>query len=217
MWLRLKFEALFSSTSTTQPYWSSGWVHIWGDTSLDTVIIIAPVQWESSPTTFAALYHPPTSRGHLLWAIFLWANKPRTTAYTQQIQCKHCKQFGHLISACRKWEKSYDLSVPRSSVVASAPASVLQSSIAFLSFLPLSQIASYLIHILGITGASWTSDFAAMSAASDVSTPWIFDTGATRHMTFDHSVLTNCSSVHLLQSFSLVTLLSLLIRRVDSP
>ena len=34
-----------------------------------------------------------------------------------------------------------------------------------------------------------------MSVTSGYSTPWIFDSGATHHMTFDHSVLTNFSHV----------------------
>ena len=34
-----------------------------------------------------------------------------------------------------------------------------------------------------------------MSVTSGDSTPWVFDSGATHHMSFDHSVLTNCSLV----------------------
>jgi len=91
--------------------------------------------------------------------------------------------------------KLYRPSVPRSSVADSALALTPRSSASSLSYDQFSQIASYLTQNLGITRASSTSDFTAMSATSGDSTPWIFDSGTTHHMTFDHFVLTNCSLV----------------------
>ena len=71
-----------------------------------------------------------------------------------------------------------------------APPLALQSSAGSISSDQLSQIALYLGQNLDITGASSNSDFTVMSVTSEGSTVWIFDSGVTHHMTFDHSILT---------------------------
>ena len=110
--------------------------------------LFAPVQSESSPTALAAPYYPPTSRGPPFRGPSFHrqmnrGQQPRGSS-TQQIQCKYCKQFGHLIFTCRKREKPYGLSVLKSSVVTSASAPALQSSVGSISSDQLSQIVSYL-------------------------------------------------------------------------
>ena len=127
------------------------------------------VQLVSSPTAFAAPYlltsrgtqnREPSFRGKMNRG-----HQPRGFS-TQQVQYVFCKQLGHLIPTCRKRERLYGPSVPRSLVSASAHAPASQSSMGFLSSDQLSQIASYLTQNLGITGASSTSNFTAISAIS---------------------------------------------------
>ena len=115
-----------------------------------------------------------------------------------------------------------------SQVLISTPAAAPQSSAGSLSSDQLSQIISYLTQNLGITGASLPFDFTAMSATSEDPTPWIFDSDATYHMTFDHSILTHFLQfliplvytllmVNPLHPPNLVILLPLLTHQIDSP
>src|SRR4051812_27006365 len=98
-----------------------------------------------------------------------------------------------MIATCRVRESLYGPFVPRSSTTptSTVAAHVQQPPTGSLSPDQLSQIASY----LGISGMPSSSEATAMSATPGNTTPWIFDSGATHHMTFDSSTLTQSSNV----------------------
>ena len=158
-------------------------------------------QSASSPTFLAAPYHHFTSCGSLNHGSSFHRpmnRRQQTRGSSTQIQlatCWYCKQLGHVIFTCPKRERIHGPYSPRSSVATYAPTSAPQPLAGSLLSDQLSQIASYLTQNLDITRATPTPDFTAMSATSGGSAPRIFASGATHHMTFDHSVLTCCSPV----------------------
>ena len=50
--------------------------------------------------------------------------------------------------------------------------------------------------LLRLNGAYSAFNFTALYASSCTFTLWFFDSGASHHMTFDKSILTNCSHIH---------------------
>src|SRR5438270_6556877 len=102
-----------------------------------------------------------------------------------KVTCFYCKKPGHVVSACRARERVHGPYVPRSTT-SSSPLAASGSS---LSADQLAQLSAYLTQTLGISAGSSTTDATALFAASGSASPWIFDSGATHHMTPDHSVI----------------------------
>src|SRR3954464_708152 len=102
-----------------------------------------------------------------------------------KVTCFYCKKPGHIVSACKERERVHSPYVPRST----PSPSPLAASGSSLSADQLAQLSAYLTQNLGISAGSSTTDATALSAASGSASPWIFDSGATHHMTHDHSVI----------------------------
>src|SRR4051812_1476189 len=102
-----------------------------------------------------------------------------------KVTCFYCKKPGHVVSACRARERVHGPYVPRSTP-SSSPLAASGSS---LSADQLAQFSAYLTQNLGISAGSSTTDATALSTTSGSASPWIFDSGATHHMTPDRSVI----------------------------
>src|SRR4051812_13766833 len=103
-----------------------------------------------------------------------------------------------MLANCRVHESFYVPFVLRSS---NAPSPAISPSftvaahtqqllVGYLSSDQLSQIALYLVQNLGISGMPSGSKATALSATPGDSVLWIFDSGATHHMTSDSSTFT---------------------------
>src|SRR4051812_47974727 len=102
----------------------------------------------------------------------------------------YCKKPGHIVSACKARERVHGPYVPRST----PSPSPLAASGSSLSADQLAQLSAYLTQNLGISAGSSTTDATALSAASGSASPWIFDSGATHHMTPDRFVISQLAT-----------------------
>src|SRR3954463_14243451 len=107
-----------------------------------------------------------------------------------------------MVSSCKARERVHGPFVPRSSAppppshgpfVSRTSAPLPTSSVAGSSFTS-EQLAELLTYLANLSAGSSSSDVAALSAASGPPSSWIFDSGATHHMTPDRHVISQPTS-----------------------